>query len=321
MIEVTSPDYVPEVPVDVPFTPEPPVVQPDAPDTAPEPPTVAPAFEDLLKEKFGVGPDELSARLKEFEDMKNIQIPDDEIIPDTDFLKDLVRYAKTTGKLDPYLEAKGVDFTKMPDEDVLRRALNNSEELRNASPDFKKREVERKLTEMKAKWGFDEDASESDLADANERMRLAASSERERLMAEQAKFVMPEREAKKNEAFDEKAYAKIVEDFRNEPSVSQFVASKKVKAGDFNFDVSDPERSLASALDNEVFHQNFKTKDGGVDLEKFFLIDTIARDPERFLAEFSKHEIAKAKVEWLKEIKNPSTPTTKGDAPPAVQFL
>lgn len=301
---------------------EPPVEEPEKPqveepvETPIEEPATPPAepqpvdHDAILRERLGMSVEEIETLKQEYESMKGKPFVDDpELVPDDEFLKNFIKVYKRGGSAAEYLEAMTTDFSKMSAEDIVKY------EMRKANPGLPEKFINRKVKDfLQKEFNFQEEYDdEEDKVYAEELLRMYADRKRAEFEESKKKFQIPERK-QPNDDVQAEVQAEV-DRFnsyvKENPVTKSIMESKKVAFGDFNYQV-DPESLVTSATDSAQFFSKFSKKDGGIDLEKFFKVDAIASDPDQFLKAYAAHEIAKAKIEWLKELKNPSSdPVTK----------
>lgn len=299
-----------EPPVEEPVTTEEqpqvetPVEEPAAPPAEPQPVD----HDAILRERLGMGIEDVEALKKEYESIKGKPFVDDpELVPDDEFLKNFIKVYKRGGNAAEYLEAMTTDFSKMSAEDIVKY------EVRKANPGLPEKFINRKVKDfLQREFNFqDEYDDDEDRAYAEELLRMYAERKRAEFDESRKKFQIPERKQPEPDVDVQAEVERFNNYVKENPVTRSITESKKVAFGDFNYQV-DPENLVASATDSTQFFSKFSKQDGGIDLEKFFKVDAIATDPDGFLKAYGAHVIAKAKIEWLKELKNPSSdPVTK----------
>jgi hypothetical protein len=289
-----------EAPVE---TPTEPVVEPTKepvrePTTEPEP--TPPNPDDLIRERLGLTVEQIENLKTEYESLKGKPVVDDpELIPDDDFLKNFVKTYKRNGDVTAYLEAMTTDYDKMSAEQIVKY------EVRKANPGLSDRLIQRKVNDyMRQNFGFqDEFESEEDEADFQELLRVYADQKKAELKENQKKFQIPER--KEQVVEDDGAVERFTQFVEDHPTTKSVADGKKVAFGDFNFQV-DPQELKEAAIDSSKFFTLFSNERGEIDLDKYYKVTAFAKDPNTFLKAYTAHELAKAKIEWLRELKNPS---------------
>ena len=262
---------------------------------------------EVLRKHIGMTIDEFEDVKKKYEQLKDRPyVEDPELIPDDDFTKDLIRSYKRGGKdaFLNYLKAQTTDFGSMSDEEIVKY------ELRQKHPDMKGKFFDRMYQDyLRKEFGFqDEYENDEDQEYASERLRLHAQQQRQRFSEELKKFQVPDRQASQGNEPDpeiEKTVQEFVRAVETDPATKSVITDKKVTFDDFNYQV-DPDSLKAAALDGSNLFKLFFNDDGSMDLDKFYKVVAIAKDPNAFLKARDAHIVAKAKVEFLREIKNPS---------------
>lgn len=285
--EVLSPDLEVETPVND----EPKVDTPVADDHAKP--------EDILREKTGLSISEIENLKKEYESLKGRPyVEDPELVPDDDFLKGFIKTYKRGGNAAAYLEAMTTDFSKMSDEEIVKY------EVRKSNPGLPEKFIQRKVDDyLRKEFGIEQSYdSDEDESYAKELLRIHAEKKRAEFEEERKKYQIPERKQAEDVQEQIDAFNRSVLENQVTKSVQE---GKKVAFEDFNYQV-DPEFLVGAAIDSTKFFNLFN-RDGQPDLEKFYKVTAFAKDPDQFLKAYTAHALAKAKIEWIKELKNPSS--------------
>jgi hypothetical protein len=257
-------------------------------------------YDSLLKERLGLGLDEAKAIKDKYERLK--------VVEEDEWLNTFVSAYSSTKDATKVLEVMTTDFSKMPPDELVKY------ELKQRYPDVSKKVFDKLLEEELVKYGITDDMYD-DEEERNELMDVRTRDIRAKLMAEREKFLKSS-PAATNDA----EYQKFVDYVNNHPSTKLIQQdggdTGKVAFGDFNYAV-DKSLLVDSAIDGNKFFTLFN-KEGEVDLERFYKTVAFASDPDGFLKAQNAHAVAKAKIEWLKELKNPSgQPSSK---PPSGQI-
>jgi hypothetical protein len=257
-------------------------------------------YDSLLKERLGLGLDEAKALKDKYERLK--------VVEEDEWLNTFVSAYSSTKDATKVLEVMTTDFSKMPPDELVKY------ELKQRYPDVSKKVFDKLLEEELVKYGITDDMYD-DEEERNELMDVRTRDIRAKLMAEREKFLKSS-PAATNDA----EYQKFVDYVNNHPSTKLIQQdggdTGKVAFGDFNYAV-DKSLLVDSAIDGNKFFTLFN-KEGEVDLERFYKTVAFASDPDGFLKAQNAHAVAKAKIEWLKELKNPSgQPSSK---PPSGQI-
>jgi hypothetical protein len=276
-----------------------PVNEPVNTDTTPQPVAAPHVIEAPLPPVSGSVPDITSLGYKTFDelvsDLKSSKQKLEEVskapagndLPD-DFIKEVVDYYRATGDLTPYLEAKTVDYTKLTDLEILRRA--EREKAKHLPDETFERLFAKKLRDT---YYQDENKyTEDDVLLGKDLISAEAAQLRQKLIDDQAKFRAPERP--QTQGVDYEAEAAYI---RSRPEAQAFVQTRmvEVKHGDqvFKYEVQDPGRIVETAADISQFLQMFETGDqkNPYNLDKWFRVAAYAADPdgyERALLTFGK---------------------------------
>lgn len=175
-----------------------------------------------------------------------------------DFVSGLLDYYEKEKDLTPYLEVKTVDYTKMPDIQIVERKLKEQYAKQGLSDEAVKLLVE---DDMAAKFKLDEvENSEREVAISKARLQAEAAEYRKVLMERQQAFKAPE-PAAQPAATPPPTYEEVVQSRRQnlikDAAVQQFLTNKKLQFGDtqspFNLEISDPEETLSVIYDTNKY--------------------------------------------------------------------
>ncbi len=278
----------------------------------------------LISERLGAPEDEIKQRLTEVERLRKLAVEDEELVPDDDFLKNIVRSYKNGGKavLEQYIEAMSVDFSAMKPEEVVEYSIRK--ELGKGAP---KSEIARAYKARLAGMGWEEglEPGTPEYNDFQESLAWNANNLREKLAREQQSFKIPERQQPAPPAVDQAAIDAYISQTRNDSASRSLLEQKAVKVGDFQLPV-DPESLIGQALDTGAFLKNFIKQDGSVDYGKFYQVAAIAvMGPDEFNKRAVADAVAAEKLKWIAATKNPSDPDPKpvnnGDVGFKVKFM
>ena len=229
-----------------------------------------------------------------------------------DFIKGVVEFYEKTGDLTPYLQAKSVDFTKMADEEIMRRNLREqySELSDKAFDKLYKQEILDKYKLDAEEWGQDD----SELG--RELLKVEASKIRNQYLDWQKNFQAPEPVSTEDNT--QELMRQFEENVRANEMTRKILADKKISIGSgedtFHFEVPEADRLLEMTVDNDKFFGQFAGPDGQLDYNKWYKTAAYSQNPEMFenaLINFGK---AQGRAEVTKELKNPSSPHV-GDVP------
>jgi hypothetical protein len=224
-----------------------------------------------------------------------------------DFIKGVVEFYEKTGDITPYLAAKTVDFTKMSDEDILRRSLREQyAELSDKAFDklYKQQVIE--------KFKLDPDEYTEDEHDlGKELLKIEANKARQTYMDWQKNFSAPTPVA--DTAGDEEA-AKMMQQFeqnvKSSQSTQRLMSDKKISIktsdGDFNFELQSPDVIVDMTLDNDKFFSQFANQSGDIDYDRWYKTAAYSQNPEMFEKALINYGKTLGRLEVTKDIKNPS---------------
>lgn len=228
------------------------------------------------------------------------------------FLKGFIEHYMNTGNASAYLEAKGVDWDKRDDIDVLRTKFDRD----NADLDPKIREKlwRRKLAdEYHIKPDLTQEEMESeDYEIAQGLLKRDANKARAEFKDTQSKFQIVDRKQEdkpQQQKFDPQAYR---QQLLAEKEVNTFLTSKLLKLGikndsgqSFGFEPSKPEHIVEMMVNDRKFWETFiDPQSKRVDRVKQAKIYAYAMNPDEFeqqLVDFGKNL---GLEERLKEVKN-----------------
>ncbi len=298
-------------------TPEPsaePEPDPPAAEVIPEPvaPEPQPSFEEMLKQRLGLELSEVESRLKETEALKQRTFVDDpELLADDDWLKDFVKTYKRGGDVLKYLEVTKTDYGKMTPEEVIMYDIRS-----NSKPGTPQFLIDKKYQQALAELGHLEDMEPDSQEYKNFRQALEwTAGELRNTLAEQGKkFAVPERKPQDqqpgNDAIAIEEAKKYVDDLMKSAPVMGLRASKAIKIGDFSLAV-EPDEVVSMVTDNQKLFSHFTNPDGTQNTEKLLKWVALAPNIDKAFESAVADGVAKAKLEWLKELKNPSEPRTE----------
>jgi hypothetical protein len=235
-----------------------------------------------------------------------------------DFIKQVVEFYEKTGDLTPYLQAKTVDFTKMSDEEVMRRNLREQyNDLSDKAFDrLYKQQVTDRFKLDTEEWG------EEDSELGRELLRVEASKVRNQYLDWQKNFSAPEPEVSQEQvqaqAQAQELIAKFEQEVKSNELTKSLIEGKKLTIntadGEFNYEVPEAESLLDMTIDNDRFFGQFANDQGQLDYARWYKTAAYSQNPELFeraLVNFGK-TIGRSEI--TKEIKNPSTAPV-GDVP------
>ena len=274
---------------------------------ATEPPAQTISFEEQFKSMLGMSPSDLEVQLKELATLKQRPVLEDaELLPDDDFLKDFIKAYKRGGNkvASDYLLAATADYMGMSHEQILKQDVR----LRNPGASDFILEAEYKKELRNLGWVEDMEAGSPEDKLFSEYLSYKANQLRTKFSEEAKKFQIPER--KESPTVDDTEAARLMEEYRNElmshQSVKVLQQAKAVSIGGFSLAV-EPERIAEMILDSSKLIGLFQNQDGSQNIDKMLKWYALAPDPDKAIELASNAAVAKAKVEWLRDLKNPST--------------
>lgn len=229
-----------------------------------------------------------------------------------DFIKGVVEFYEKTGDITPYLQAKSVDFTKMSDEEIMRRDLREqySELSDKAFDKLFKQEVLDKYKLDADEWGEDE----AELG--RELLKVQASKSREKYLEWQKNFQAPE--PAQVEDNTQELLKQFEESVRNHEVTRHVLDAKKIsiKSGEdeFHYELPNADSLVDMTVDNDKFFSQFAQAEGQLDYNKWYKTVAYSQNPEMFEKALINFGKTLGRSEITKEIKNPST-SPVGDVP------
>lgn len=227
-----------------------------------------------------------------------------------DFEIELLEYYKSTGDFTPYIEAKSVDYSKLSDEEILRRDLQAK--YKDLSQDeldllYKKRVVE--------KYNLDEMYSEEEQKLGRIELKYDTQPIRERLAEDQKKFRAPEKEVQTpvDQTQVLQAQAQQWKSTVDADPITQGLLNSKILAigsGEqvANFEVSNVESVLEKTYNPQRFFESFTRQDGSVDLAKWYKVIAFAENMDAYDRTSINHGKTIGRKEVFEELKNPPKP-------------
>lgn len=245
-----------------------------------------PDLNSYLKENTGLTLEEVKVLREKYDSLR--------VVEEDDWLKTFIDAYKGERNPQRVLELMTTDFEKMSPEEIVKY------DLRRQHPEISDKYLDRMVKSELEKYGIKEYYDdEDDEGFAKEVLNIKTKEIRERLQQEREKFLQARPNAAAEAQLEE--FAKFID---THPATKE-LAQQRVMFDDFKFAVN-PDALKAAAVDANQFFQMFN-KEGNIDLDKFYKVAAFAQNPEAFLKAQNAHVIAKAKIEWLKELKNPSS--------------
>lgn len=170
-----------------------------------------------------------------------------------DFLIGALDYYKAEGTLVPYLEAKTVDFTTMPEQQIVERKLREKYASLGLTDDKVNKLVQNDILQT---YKTDESAfSETEVEIGRLRMEADAAQYRREFVERQQKFAPPARQ--QQEETPEPTREEVVEAAKQrvlaEPMVQEFMKKPVLKIGDgdlsFNYETKNVNAALGVLVD------------------------------------------------------------------------
>ncbi len=170
-----------------------------------------------------------------------------------DFILGLNDYYKQEGSFDKYLAAKAVDWTKVPQEDLLAMKLEEDYTHAGFPHDKIQRLIQHKLQTV---YGIGADPDDPESVEVME-MQLKAMQDadafRTARLTEQQRFQVPQRPDDVPQASPAEIMQADYQRWAADEKVSRFLAAKTLAYGDFNYEVSNPQETLATVVDDNRY--------------------------------------------------------------------
>ena len=229
-----------------------------------------------------------------------------------DFIKGLIEYYKETGDVSAYIEAKNVDYSEMPDLDIVRH------NMRRQYSDMSEKNFERLFRrEVVDKYQLDATRYDEDEVELGEELLKAEAGKiRQELIENQKRFKAPERAAQPEvdtSAQQAEAMAQWQQSVESAPETQRVLGDGRViieYGGEpFAYEIDNPQSVVDMTIDNNKFFQLFQNEGGQIDYNKWYKVMNYASDPDTFERSLILHGKNLGGKEVVSEIKNPSRPT------------
>jgi hypothetical protein len=179
-----------------------------------------------------------------------------------DFMLDAIKYYNRTGNLADYADVKSVDYSKMSDDEILRRGLRQEVAHLELSNEDMQALYENRITNR-----FKTDAetfSEKEVKNGKLEMKIEADRLRRQYIENQKKFVAPE--PAKVEQPDPKIALQNAQAYMSSlPEVKQLMTDKKLVLGtgdrSYNYEVTNPQELLDIMTSMDVYQKHLTMKD------------------------------------------------------------
>jgi hypothetical protein len=210
-----------------------------------------------------------------------------------------LEYYRSTGDLTPYIEAKSIDYSAMPDEEILRRDLRRTySDLSDEDFDLVYR------SKVVDKYKLDDVYGDDEQRVGRIELKYAVKDIRDKLIEDQKKFAPPVVE----KVDQEQEMAKWFDSVKSDPATQQLLSGKRISSSTgANFEV-DPNTILDQTYDTNKFFQNFLDQNGNTDLNKWYKALAFVNNMEAYEKTIWDAARAEGKKEMFSEIKNPAKP-------------
>lgn len=279
-----------------------------------QPPAKEPQLDidKVIQERLGRPVDEVQRELSRIATLERLAVEDDELVPDDDFLKNFIKAYKRGGKTvaEGYIQAVSVDYSKLTPEQLVEHSVR-----KRIGSDAPKTVFEAELKRELASMGWSEDLEPGTPEEKTFRdyIQWKASQLREQFTVEQKNFKVPERQQQQAvPAVDPKEIENYVLQTKTNPDTLGLLERKAVKIGELSLPAN-PDNLIAQALDTGLFLSKFIKQNGEPDYNKFYQYSAIEENggPEEFARKVAAEAVAKERLKFLSETKNPSEPDPK----------
>jgi len=216
-----------------------------------------------------------------------------------DFSLGALEYYRSTGDLAPYIEAKSIDYSKLSDEEILRRDLRQTySDLSDEDFDLVYR------AKVVDKYKLDDVYSDDEQKVGRIELKYAVKDIRDKFIEDQKRFAAP----KVEQVNQEQEMAKWFESVKSDPATQNLLSGKRISSSTgANFEV-DPNAILDQTYDTNKFFQNFLDQNGKTDLNKWYKALAFINNMEAYEKTIWDAARSEGKKELFDEIKNPAKP-------------
>lgn len=239
----------------------------------------------------------------------------------SDFALEMNEYMAKGGKATDYITAKGYDWTKVADEDLVK------EELRSQYPDAPELQITRLYNK---KYNQREDDMDEDREDGLLLMRAEARRLREEKITKQNSFKIPDAAILpqnyepeylqwKDQKNSQAGYQKQLNEFyQNHEATKRLNESKRVAVNlgegvpAFNFVINNPDALTKMYVDGgETWAAITSNDKGEPDVQKQHLIGLIAHNPQKFMQDIFNYGVQMGRRKMVDEGNNAQRPNQK----------
>jgi len=236
-----------------------------------------------------------------------------------DFTIDMDEYQSKGGKVEDFFNAKGIDYNKVSDEDLIKA------DLRKQYAGFTPEKIDKLFN---AKYGV----TELDTDDVKEQKELQLEADgylkRQAKIAEQQKFKIPDTPILQTDAAYEQwkqqqeSQSKLIEQgkqwFTEHEATKSLNESKRVTISlgegvdPFNFSIERPDLITKVLTDGgETWGKLTSTKTGEPDVQKQQLLTLIAYNPQQFINDIFRYGVQMGERKPVVEGQNATRPQAK----------
>jgi hypothetical protein len=222
-----------------------------------------------------------------------------EILAESEFDEFAIRaleHYKATGNLDAYVDVARVDYNKLSEAEILRRAYDKKYSklgltAKEIDAVYHRDMSERYKYDFDNEQGYAEDETDTDIILGRALLKAETKTYRDEFIEEQRNFVAPQREAAAEEP--EISIEKQKEFYASQPVMKSILQSKVVeipisKDAKFKFAVADPQALIDVMVDPDAYASVAFTKDASgkqvPNLELLSMVSSLMIDPKGFIS-------------------------------------
>lgn len=215
-----------------------------------------------------------------------------------EFILEMADYYKANGNVEPYLNAKAVDYSKISDDDMI--AMGVKAQHPNAAENVINRLVAKELEKYKSDPDVD-DPAEVELIQYEKQQ--AANKIRQGLVDEQKKFQLKTKVVAQPEdtTEDDKKAQEFNDKVTQSPETKTLLENKRIEigGGQVNFEVSNPQQVIDQITGKENFYTQFFDGDN-FNQKKWIAVASFAQNMDAYdktLIDYGKSLALKAELE------------------------
>ena len=228
----------------------------------------------------------------------------------SDFVIDLNDHYQNHGDVRKYLDVASRNYAEMSDDAVIREAI------RSAHPNAPDKVIEKLVAKEIKDFEYDPEVDDEETKELNSYLKKEKADQyREKLIAEQQKFLIPEaqpvtesddekaKQMAETEAAQQKEVQALISKINEDPETRRILTEKKVLIGGdakYQFAISDPDELRQMATGEKNFYSMFLREDGTFDMAKWYATAAFTKnqsDYENALINYGKTLALKEQIE------------------------